>query len=474
MKIKRIAVVGGGISGLALAHRLFELKEKSPSVYEIALFESGHRLGGTIETERKDGFLLEKGPDSFISDKPWALDLCKRLGLESELIGTRNENRKSFVVRDGKLLEVPPGFYLIAPTQIQEFLKSPLFSFAGKSRMMLEPFIPHRVSDEDESIGAFIRRRFGRECLDRVGQAMIAGIYTGDPENLSLLATMPRLKDLEKKYGSVILGLLSGTNKKKKDLNQASGPRYSLFLSFKEGLETLTKKLSTKIPGSSVRLGSKIKKIEKDTRDGSWRLITENGGMEAADILCLTTPADVSSLFMEKISPELSKKLSRISYESVATINFAFRRSDIGHALNGFGFVVPRIENRQLVACSFSSQKFDQRAPEGMALLRVFVGGVFGRDVFAMGDQALESLALQDLSALLKISGKPLFSCLSRYPGAMVQYGVNHLNLVSDIENESRKYSGLFLTGSSYRGVGIPDCIRDAERVAEQIAKGLS
>lgn len=472
MPVKRIAIVGGGISGLALAHRLFELKEKSGLPFEVRLFESGHRIGGTIQTEKKEGFVLEKGPDSFISDKPWALDLVKRLDLQSEVIGTQNENRKSFVVRNGKLLEVPAGFYLIAPTRIGEFLKSPLFSLPGKLRVMAELLIPGSHSDRDESVAAFVRRRFGSECLEHVGQAMIGGIYTGDPENLSLLATMPRLKELEKKHGSVIRGLLA-REEQKKDLSEASGPRYSLFLSFKEGMEVLTKKLLRKMPSNSVRLGFEITSIEKEVSTGRWNLVTKNGDIEAADIVCLALPARISSLLIKKTAPGLSEKLSHISYESVATINFAFRRDDIQHRLDGFGFVVPRTENRPLVACSFSSQKFENRAPEKMALLRVFVGGAFGRDFFKKTDKEMEELALKDLSPLLGINAKPVFSSLSRYPVAMVQYSLNHLDLVSDIENESKKHSGLYLTGSSYRGVGIPDCVRDAEEQAEKIVKNV-
>lgn len=471
MKVKRIAIVGGGISGLALAYQLTEIKKKNNASFEIVLFESSRRVGGTIETEERDGFLMEKGPDSFISEKPWALDLCKRLGLESEIIGTQNENRKSFVVRSGKLLEVPPGFYLIAPTQINEFLKSPLFSISGKFRMMLEPLIPKRNFKDDESVGSFIRRRFGRECLDRVGQAMIAGIYTGDPENLSLSATMPRLKGLEEKYGSVIRGLLSGGNTKKKDVFTASGPRYSLFLTLKKGMEALTQKLEQSMPPGLLRLGFEIKGLEKDGSNGDWRLVGKNGQAENADCLCLAASANTSGQLLKNIAPELSEKLAHISYESVATINFAFRRSDIRHELNGFGFVVPRTENRPLVACSFSSQKFEKRAPKDKVLLRVFVGGAFGRHLFNKDDEEIEHLALDDLSRLLGITAKPLFSSFSRYPDAMVQYGINHLSLVSDIENGTRKHSGLYLTGSSFRGVGIPDCIRDAEILANEIVK---
>ena len=470
----RIAIVGGGVSGLALMNRLFELKEKSSASLEITLFEASNRLGGTIETEKKDGFVLEKGPDSFISDKPWALVLCKKLGLEPEMIGTQNENRKSFVVRNGKLLEIPPGFYLVAPTQVRAFLKNGLFSLPGKLRMMCEPFVPRGGAEQDESVSAFIRRRFGRECLDRVGQAMIAGIYTGDPDKLSIFATMPRFKELEKEYGSVIRGLLVKAKKDKGSFKKASGPRYSLFLSFLDGMETLINKIKEKIPADAIRLNCGIKEITQEPQTAQWRLLTTAGEMRVFDAVCSTVSSKITGRLIGKTARTLSGHLNKISYESVATVNFAFRRQNIRHALDGFGFIVPRIEKSPLVACSFSSQKFVHRAPEGMTLLRVFVGGAFGRSIFQREDKELGEMALSELSRLLGITGKPLFSSLSRYPEAMVQYGVGHLSLVSDIEDELKKHRGLFLTGSSYRGVGIPDCIRDAELTAQQVIACLT
>ncbi|OIO39047.1 MAG: protoporphyrinogen oxidase [Candidatus Omnitrophica bacterium CG1_02_46_14] len=472
--MKRVAIIGGGISGLTLAHRLCELEKESESPFQIMLFEAANRLGGTIETEKRDGFILEKGPDSFISDKPWTLELCKRVGLESEIIGTRNENRKSFVIRKGKLLEIPPGFYLIAPTQIGAFFKSNLFSVTGKFRMMCEPLISRNKNSGDESVGSFIRRRFGRECLDRVGQAMIAGIYTGDPDRLSILATMPRFKELEKQYGSVIRGLMAKAKNKSGNYETARGPRYSLFLSFRDGMETFVNKLSSKIPQNFVRLRCPIKEVVWDPQSKNWRVITSSGENRVFDAVCSTISSKITSGLVRKSFPALSNELGRILYESVATINFAFRREDIRHPLNGFGFVVPRIEESPLVACSFSSQKFENRAADDKTLLRVYVGGAFGRSLFQKSDQELESLALGELSRFLGIVSKPLFSVLSRYPETMVQYEPDHLGLVSKIEDQLKEWPGLFVAGSSFKGVGIADCVRDSEKQAENILEYLS
>src|SRR3989338_8856849 len=474
MEKPKVAVIGGGISGLVCVFKLLELKEQNKKDFEVLLFEKEMRLGGTIETLEKDGFTLERGPDSFISEKPWGVELCNKLGIQNEIIGTRNENRKSFIVRRKKLIPLPEGFYLVAPTQMKAFLRTPLFSFPGKLRMMMEPMVPRNSSDADESVACFLRRRFGNEALERVGQPMLAGIYTGDPETLSMTATMPRFRELEKKYGSVLKGLLQAAENKSEKLKEAGGPRYSLFLSFKRGMETLTRALAARLPQGTARLGAGIKEISRDKFSGPWRIVLATGQISVADAVCLTTSARSAAGFLNNTSQSLSKKLGFITYESVATVNLAYRRDPITHTLDGFGFVVPRTEESVLVACSFSSQKYDFRAPEGAVLLRAFVGGAFGREFFNRDDGELLDKVKKELAELLGIKAEPLFTVLRRYPDSMVQYRVGHLELVREIEAECEKLPGLFLTGSSYRGVGIPDCIHDAERTAARILDYLN
>lgn len=470
----KIAIIGGGISGLSCAYRLLELAKEFGKEIEVRIFEKSDRLGGTIETEIKDGFVLEKGPDSFISEKPAALNLAKKLGIENFIIGTRNENRKSFVVKDGKLLPVPPGFYLVAPTQAWEFMKSPLLSFSGRCRAMAEIFVPKKTGAQDESVGAFVRRRFGDEMLERIGQPMIAGIYTGDPDRLSLRATMPRFLDLESKHGSVIKGMLANMSQKQSGVAEASGPRYSLFLSFKNGMETLISSLMSQIPYHFVQFESKLTEIDYSFEKQAWFVEMQNGEVYEADAVCMTSSARTASQLFADSFPALSQKLNKIEYESVATINFALKRAQINHPLDGFGFVVPKIERSSLVACSFSSQKFENRAPEDCVLLRSFIGGAFGRDYFLRDDRDLIAAVLSDLRQLLGIQGEPLFYDLARFPNAMVQYGVGHLEWVSQIESEIKQMKGLYLTGSSFRGVGIPDCVLDASKQAEAIFALLS
>lgn len=470
---RRVAVLGGGISGLSLAHRLYEIKEEKKLPLEITLFEGSSRLGGTIESEKKDGFLLEKGPDSFISIKPAALNLCKRLGIDHQVIETQEKNRGSFIAKGKKLIPLPGNFYMIAPMDAVAFMGSGLLSFPGKLRAVLEVALSARKERADESVGSFIRRRFGSEMLERVGQPMFAGIYTGDPENLSVAATMPRFKMLEEKYGSVIRGLRVESKNKKEGLSTARGPRYSLFLSFKEGMEAFTGAIAQKIPAESIRLNSKVKKLAPDEPSGAWWITGQDGVTRRTDAVVSSLPACDTAGLLDGTKNKVRELLKEISFESVATVNFAYKRSDIQNALNGFGFVVPKIEKNSLIACSYSSEKFEGRSPSDRVLLRAFVGGAFGREYFGLEDKELVKAARKDLSELLKIQGEPLFSSLKRYPDAMVQYRVGHLDLVSRIEDESRKLKNFFLTGSSYRGVGIPDCIEDAEKQAEKIVESL-
>jgi oxygen-dependent protoporphyrinogen oxidase len=472
--MKKIAIIGGGLAGLVCAWKLERLKKQNGGAFETVLFESGGLPGGgTIQTEKRDGFILEKGPDSFLSEKPWALELARELGIASEIIGTREENRKVFVVKKDRLIPLPEGFYLAAPTNVGSFLKSPLFSLPAKLRMMGEVLVPKAPAALDESVASFIRRRFGREALELAGQPMIAGIHSGDPERLSLLSTLPRFKTFESQDGSVIRGLLKNLKNNRQTFKNTSGPRYSLFLSFREGMQTLTQALASELPRGVLRPRSEIIKISTDFEGSQWRITEQSGQMHVAQGVCLAMGAGKAGRVLAGSFPKLAGMLSKIHYQSVGTVNFAYRKRDVSHPLDGFGFVVPASEKKSLIACTFSSQKFPNRAPEGFALLRAFVGGAFGQSYFEMEDGSLIEAARKDLKLFLGIKNDPVFSSLSRYPDSMPQYEVGHAKLVSEIEAELALHQGLFLTGSSYHGTGIPDCVHDAATQAEKIHKLL-
>ena len=462
--MRRVVVIGCGISGLAAAHRL---KELDPSL-NLTLIEASARVGGTLLTDQRDGFLLERGPDSFITEKPEAVALAKRLGLESRLIETNPNHRRSFIVRKGRLRPVPEGFQLLAPSRIWPFLTTDIFSLAGKIRMAGDLVLPRRATNgsSDESLSSFVRRRLGREALERMAQPMVGGIYTADPETLSLRATLPRFLDFERDHRSLILAML----RKARTQSGTSGARYGLFLSFDRGMEVLVEALKQKLGTCEIKVNTRVVAVE---RDSGWKLRTDDEETINADALCLAVPAYVAAQLLSGIDPSLSTQLNAIKYASTATINLAYRREAIQHPLDGFGFVVPFVEKRSVLACTFSNVKFPGRAPEGHVLLRAFVGGALQPEMFALNESEMLARAQQDLSELLGITEKPLFAEVSKWQDSMPQYQVGHLDRVAAIENSVRELPGLTLAGNAYRGAGIPDCIRSGETAAEKIIEAL-
>ena len=463
-KINRIVVVGGGVSGLAAAHRLIELGQTN-----LTLIEASPRLGGTIQTEYRDGFLIERGPDSFISEKPEALELAKRLALESQLIQTNEQYRRSFIVRNGRLRAVPEGFQLLAPSRIWPFLTSDIFSVAAKARIAMDLFLPRRSANgtQDESLASFVRRRLGQEALERMAQPMVGGIYTADPETLSLRATLPRFLDMERDHRSLLLAMLRQGQTQK---TGTSGARYSLFLSFDRGMQVLADALAQL--KADIRLNTRAEGLRLDDR--TWTITTNTGEQFEADAVCLAVPAYVAAMLVQNLSGTLAAKLNQIKYASTATINFGYERTAIDHPLNGFGFVVPFIEKRSLIACTFSSVKFSGRAPEGQVLLRAFAGGALQPEIFELDESELAARVEADLRKLLGITTRPLFTEVAKWGRSMPQYEVGHLDRVSEIEKAVSTFPGLTLAGNAYRGAGIPDCIRSGEAAAQIIAQALA
>ncbi len=459
----RVIVVGGGVSGLAAAHRAVELARERGRPLELTLLEAGDRLGGTIQTERRDGFLVECGPDSFLSEKPWALALCRRLGLEDRLIRTDDRFRRTYVVFRGRLHPLPEGFQLLAPTRVGPFVSSGLFSWRGKLRMACDLLLP-RGSDPDESLGAFVRRRLGREALERVAQPLVAGIYTADPDELSLQATMPRFLEMERRERSVILALWRAARKAPGSHAGASGARWSLFVTFADGMEELTRVLATRLPPGAVRLKERV--TGATCESGAWRVATGSGAVFDGDALILAPEAYQAARILRYVDPGLAHLLEGIPQASSATVTLAYRRDEIRHPLDGFGFVVPQLERRAIIACSFSSVKYPGRAPDGHALLRVFMGGALNESVLEADDASLVATARAELASLLGVAAAPRFTRVARYPRAMPQYHVGHVARVEAIERAVARHPGLRLAGGGYRGVGIADCVRSGEEAA--------
>jgi protoporphyrinogen/coproporphyrinogen III oxidase len=457
-----LVIVGGGITALAAAYRATELARERQIDLDLKIIEARPRLGGTIATERIDGFLVEAGPDSFLSEKPWALALCRRLGVESELVRTDDRFRRVFVWFRGRLHPLPDGYQLMAPTRLLPFATSSLFSWPGKLRMALDLLLP-RGGGDDESLGAFVRRRLGREALERVAQPLIAGIYTADPEDLSLAATMPRFLEAERRHRSIIRGLRHAQHATPQP--GTSGARYSLFVTFADGMEAMVRAVAEKLPDSSVVLSQRVSNVER--RDARWRVHTEDGARFEADRLILAGESHGAARLLRYVDPTLATLLADIEYAGAITVSLGYRREDVPHPLDGFGFVVPRSERRAVLAATFSSVKYPGRAPAGRVLVRCFLGGALDGAALAEDEATLVARACADLRDALGVTAEPMIARLARWPASMPQYRVGHLARVETIERRVAALPGLGLAGGAYRGVGIADCVRSGEAAAE-------
>jgi protoporphyrinogen/coproporphyrinogen III oxidase len=383
-------------------------------------------------------------------------------------VRTDDRYRRTFVWFGGRLHPLPDGFQLLAPTKFGPFASSRLFSWRGKLRMALEMALPRgggfvpRPLDADESLGAFVRRRLGDEALERVAQPLVAGIYTADPDELSLAATMPRFLELERRERSVVLALWRAGRRAPQP--GTSGARWSLFLTLRDGMGELVDSLAARLPAGTVALKQRVTGIER--AGTGWRVAVGSSESLDADRVIVATETHVAGRLLRYVDPGAAALLADISYASSATITLAYRRADVPHPLDGFGFVVPRVEQRALLACTFSSVKYAGRAPEGMALLRCFLGGALDVGTLERSDDELTATARGELKAALGVTAEPVLARVRRWPHAMPQYRVGHLDRVDAIARALDRLPGLILAGSGYRGVGISDCVRSGEAAA--------
>ncbi len=462
-KERPVVVIGGGLAGLSAAHRLTELD------VPVRVLEASAEMGGTIATERVDGFVMERGADSFLTEKPWGLALCHRLGLDDEIIGTRDTKRRTYVVHNRRLHPLPEGFMLMAPTALGPLLASSLFSWRGKLRMACDLVLPRRPSSRtDESLADFVTRRLGREALERAVQPLVGGIYTADPERLSLAATMPRFLEMEERDRSLILAL---SRQALAAAGKESGARWTLFASFRAGMQTLVDALVARLPAGAVRTGTRVVGVTP-AATGGWCVVLDDGETVSAAAVVLATPSYDAAGLLRPLDPDLAEDLDAIRHASSATVTLAYPRSDIPHPLDGFGFVVPAVERSDLIAGSFSSIKYAGRAPEGMVLLRAFCGGALAPHVLERSDDELVETVRAELDVLLGVRARPHLVRVRRYVRAMPQYDVGHLDRVARIERATARHAGLALAGNAYRGVGIPDCVHSGEQAAERVAAG--
>ena len=466
----RILIVGGGIAGLATAYYARRLGEAAGRPVEVRLFEQSEHAGGKMITLREGGFVIEGGPDSFITTKPWAIDLCRELGLSERLIPTNPNLRATYVLVGGRLQRLPAGLRLVAPTQWGPFLKSDLISWPGKLRMAMEFVWPARQEGGDESVADFVRRRFGAEALERLGEPLMAGIYVADPERLSLLSTFPQFAALEHSHGSVVRGLRAEAARSK-----GEGARVaSLFMSLRGGTAELVEGLVASLGTQIVRTGRTVTAVECPPRGGDedgrrFSVRLEDGSAVDGDIVVLATPAPVAGRLLagDRGAPGVSTGLAELRNLSSATLSLGYRRSDVPHALDGYGFVVGARETVRILACTWSSSKLEGRAPHDAVLLRAFVGGHDKEADVALADDALVAMVRSELAGILGIRAAPMMTRIFRWYGANPQYDVGHRERMAALEAQCP--TGLYLVGGAYGGVGVPDCVRQALEAARRM-----
>jgi oxygen-dependent protoporphyrinogen oxidase len=452
---------------------LYELCDRGKRPHEFVLFEAGAQLGGIVGTRSIAGYTVELGADSFITNKPWAVDLCRRLGIDGRLIPTNTHYRRSFVLRKGNPVPVPDGFQLLAPASIGEVLRSRLFSWRGKLRMTSEYFVPRGKSGRDESLASFVRRRLGREALERLIQPLVGGIYTSDPEKLSLRATMPRFIEMEQNYGSLIRALRSQQRAGRTEASTASGARYGLFATPAGGISELVEALVEKVSGQTiVRCATEVARLTRNAEGRGFLVELSDRQQEHFDAIVLAVPAYRAARLIAGFAAPAAEKLDKIEYASTAIVASGHKLADIRHPLDAFGMVVPAMEKRRILAVSFTSRKFPGRAPEGCVQLRTFVGGAMQPELMQLSDDEILALVRTELEEILGVTWQPDFAIVARWSRSMPQYHVGHLDLIAGIERDLTGVPNLALAGQAYYGVGIPDTIHSGEIAAERVFEG--
>lgn len=467
--MKRIAIVGGGITGLTAAYELSKSLKLFSEPLEIKVFEKSSIAGGTFRTEKVDGFLIEGGPDSFELYKPAPLELARELGIENQVIEANEELHTTFLYINGKLQEIPKGLLGLVPQNLLSLTFCPYLSWKAKFRAVMEFFIPPLTSPTtDLSIADFYKRRFGDEVFENMAEALFGSIYACVPETISLKACWPRGIEMEKQYGGLLRGMLKRRREMKKIKNQ-SKKAASMFKSFKEGMHQLIEALIKAIPEGTIVLSKKVKTIKYDYENKKYILIFENDEKYQADAcIVATAPSYATAEIVRDLDRGIADMLLRIPFVSSATVSLAYRKSEFEHPLNGFGFLVPRKEKTTVKASSWSSTKFPGRAPEDGVLIRCFVGNAQEETIVYRNDEEILNAVFADLEKIMGVKSKPLFYRIYRWPNAMPQYILGHTQRIKFIEEREKLYPGLSLVGNAYRGLGVGDCINEGKRAAKK------
>lgn len=458
----RVGVLGAGIAGLAAALRARDLARERGIDLDVTIYERADRIGGCIETYRGDGFTLELGPDSMLIDKPAGVELLRRLGLEEHVLAMRPEFRGSRIVRGRHLVPIPDDFRLFTPTSMLSLAKSGLLGAGGVLRAAMEPLVPPRRGTGDESIAAFVSRRFGREVFDRIAQPLVGGIFGGDPARVSTAATLPYMQEAERNHGSLVRGM-QAARKTARASGASVKPR---LVSLRLGLAELTDALQRELAGC-IRTNAGVRSVERT--NGAWNLTLADGSRAACDVLICALPAYEAARLVANLDTRMADRLQSIRYHGVATITLAFPTNEMPALPRATGFVVPQIENRKIMALTFTTQKYEGRAPQGTTVVRAFAGGAFEPRLAAAPNDELIGIVRDELADLLDVGADPSLALVRRWPNALPEYAVGHRDLVALIRADAARIGALALAGNAYDGAGIPDCIRTGFAAAESI-----
>jgi oxygen-dependent protoporphyrinogen oxidase len=460
----RVAIVGGGISGLTTAFYL-EQERRRGAPLQVVLYEAQERFGGVIRTERVDGCIVEAGPDSFLTSKPWARELCEDLRMSSQLMGSRDAGRKTYVLLGGKLEPIPPGMQMMVPTKLGPVLKSKLFSTKTKLAMVREYFAPPEPlnANDDESVASFVSRHFNTELVERLANPLLSGIYGGDAAVLSARATLPHMIDAEARWRSLVRGSLAMKAK------QGSATPQPLFTTLRDGMQRMIEAIIRHLPRETLHCSRPVERIEQ--KDNCYRVISA-GGAEEFDHVILALPSHACAGLLSSIqgTERAAELLREISYSSTITVALGYNSADF-RLPEGFGFLVPRNQGKRMMACTFVHHKFENRAPENTALFRVFLGGTRDAGAVDMSDDEVVGIVRRELGDILGIAAVPRFTRVFRWRNAMAQYEVGHVLRVARIQMHLQRFPGLQLSGSAYHGIGIPDCVRMGRSAADAIMR---
>ncbi len=470
--MKRIAIVGGGISGLSAAFEVEKQKRRDAQV-EYVVFEAGTRCGGVIHTERVDDCIVEAGPDSFLTEKPWAADLCRELGLGEQVIGSNDAGRTTYILVKGRLAPLPDGMMFMVPTKLASAFSSPLFSWKTKLRMVREWFYrtPHESSEV--SVAEFVERHYGREMVERVADPLLAGVYGGSADELSVSAVLPRFVDMEAKSGSLGRAMVVSRRRLRAELGSAGQPRAAvptLFTSLKDGMQQMIEALLARMPASNCRLAMRVEAVTPESC--KWLVVSEGRRTEEFDAVIVALPAYLAAKILADAG-ELAADLAAIRYSSSVTVALGYDEAVRAALPAGFGFLVPRNENKRMLAVTFVHNKFSHRVPENMALIRCFLGGTRDEDIAKDSENDIEALVRRELEQILGIKAQPRFIRVYKWEHAMAQYGIGHIGRIERIRKLVSEMPGLALAGNAYGGIGVPDCVRSGSEAAAKIFNDL-